>query len=128
MAPERFDGRVDPRSDVFSLGLTLYEMVTLQPAFTASGRAQMVERMLREQPPRPRKLDGRIPADLETLILKAIAKEPERRYQTAASELADDLTASSSPTGRFWRGGRAGRNDRAAGVAATPRWPPCPRP
>ncbi len=90
MAPERFQGRADPRSDVFSLGLTLYEMVTLRPAFPAAGRAQLIERMLHAEPPRPRQLDGRIPRDLETIILKAIAKEPGRRYQTAG-ELAADL-------------------------------------
>jgi serine/threonine protein kinase/WD40 repeat protein len=89
-APERFQGRDDARSDVFSLGLTLYEMVTLRPAFAASGRAQLLERLLREQPRRPRKLDVHVPQDLETLILKAIAKEPGQRYQSA-NELADDL-------------------------------------
>ncbi len=90
MAPERFQGRADPRSDVFSLGLTLYEMATLRPAFAAAGRAQLIERMLHTEPPRPRQLDGQVPRDLETIILKAIAKEPGRRYQTA-SELAEDL-------------------------------------
>ena len=90
MAPERFQGQADPRSDVYSLGLTLYEMVTLRPAFAAAERAQLIERMLHAEPPRPRQIDGRIPRDLETLILKAIAREPARRYQTAM-ELAADL-------------------------------------
>jgi len=90
MAPERFQGQADPRSDVFSLGLTLYELVTLRPAFSSAERGQLIERMLHAEPPRPRQLDGRIPRDLETLILKAIAKEPARRYQTAG-ELAADL-------------------------------------
>jgi serine/threonine protein kinase/WD40 repeat protein len=90
MAPERFQGQADPRSDVFSLGLTLYEMVTLRPAFAAAERAPLIEKMLHSEPPRPRQLDGRIPRDLETIILKAISKEPARRYQTAA-DLAADL-------------------------------------
>lgn len=90
MAPERFQGQADPRSDVFSLGLTLYEMVALQPAFAAAERAQLIERMLRAEPPRPRRFEGQIPRDLETVILKAIAKEPGRRYQTAG-DLAADL-------------------------------------
>jgi eukaryotic-like serine/threonine-protein kinase len=90
MAPERFQGLADSRSDVFSLGLTLYEMVTLHPAFEVDGRAQLIHQMLHSEPPRPRQLDGRIPRDLETVILKAIAKEPSRRYQTAR-ELAADL-------------------------------------
>ena len=90
MAPERFQGQADMRSDVFSLGLTLYEMVTLRPAFSAALGAPLIERMLYAEPPRPRQLDGRVPRDLETIILKAIAKEPNRRYQTAA-DLAADL-------------------------------------
>ncbi len=90
MAPERFQGQADRRSDVFSLGLTLYEMVTLQPAFEYDERAQLIERMLHSDPPRPRQLDRRIPRDLETAILKAIAKEPGRRYLTAG-EMAADL-------------------------------------
>jgi WD40 repeat protein len=90
MAPERFEGRADVRSDVFGLGLTLYEMTTLQPAFTASQRPQLIEKVLHEEPPRPRKVDPHVPRDLETIILKAIAKEPEQRYSTAAA-LAEDL-------------------------------------
>ena len=90
MAPERFQGQADPRSDVYSLGLTLYEMATLRPAFDAAGRVQLIERMLRAEPLRPRQLVPHVPRDLETLILKAIAREPARRYQTAG-ELAEDL-------------------------------------
>ena len=90
MAPERFRGQSDPRSDVFSLGLTLYEMATLRPAYAAAERAQLIARMLNEEPPRPRSIDRRIPRDLETVILKAIAREPGQRYQTAGA-LAEDL-------------------------------------
>ncbi len=90
MAPERFLGRSDPRSDVYALGLTLYEMLTLRAAFAASDRARLVERVQREDPPRPRKLDPHIPRDLETIVLKAIAKEPGRRYATATA-MAEDL-------------------------------------
>jgi serine/threonine protein kinase/formylglycine-generating enzyme required for sulfatase activity len=90
MAPERFRGEADARSDVYSLGLTLYEMVTLRPAFAAVERAPLIERMIHAEPTRPRELDGRLPRDLETIILKAIAKEPARRYQTSA-DLAADL-------------------------------------
>jgi serine/threonine protein kinase/WD40 repeat protein len=90
MAPERFQGRSDPRSDVYSLGLTLYEMMTLRPAFAASDRARLVERVQHEEPPRPRKIDASLPHDLETIVLKATAKEPGRRYATATA-MADDL-------------------------------------
>ncbi|MDR3638692.1 MAG: protein kinase [Isosphaeraceae bacterium] len=90
MAPERFRGRADRRSDVYGLGLTLYEMLTLQSPFGTGDRARLTERILQSEPPRPRRVDPRIPRDLETIVLKAIAKEPGRRYDNA-SALADDL-------------------------------------
>ena len=90
MAPERFQGQADARSDVYALGLTLYEMLTLEPAFAADERARLIDKILHEEPSKPRQLDPRIPRDLETIALKAIAKEPSDRYPTA-SELAEDL-------------------------------------
>jgi WD40 repeat protein/serine/threonine protein kinase len=90
MAPERFQGQADIRGDVYGLGVTLYEMLTLRPVFADTIRAQLVERILSDDPPRPRKLDSRIPRDLETIVLKAIAKEPKKRYPHAA-ELGADL-------------------------------------
>src|SRR5262249_33278823 len=96
MAPERFGGWSDPRSDVYGLGVTLYELLTLHPAFVESDRHRLIEQVTHEDPARPRKTDRLIPRDLETIVLKAIAKEPGRRYQTAA-ELAGDL-------GRFLAG------------------------
>jgi serine/threonine protein kinase/WD40 repeat protein/tetratricopeptide (TPR) repeat protein len=90
MAPERFTGWSDPRSDVYGLGITVYEMLTLCPAFDESNRARLIERITQDDPPPLRKMDHSIPRDLETIVLKAIAKEPTRRYRTAA-ELADDL-------------------------------------
>jgi len=90
MAPERFKGHADPRSDVYALGLTLYEMMTLRPAYDSTDRARLIDRITRESPPAPRKVDSRIPRDLETVVLKAIAREPGARYASAAA-LADDL-------------------------------------
>jgi serine/threonine protein kinase/Tfp pilus assembly protein PilF len=90
MAPERLEGRSDASSDVYSLGLTLYELLTTQPAFEDVNRARLIERLAHEEPKPPRKLDSRIARDLETVVLKAIAKEPSRRYATAG-ELAGDL-------------------------------------
>ena len=84
MAPERFQGASDPRSDIYGLGITLYEMLTLRPAFDDSDRAKLIERVTNADPPRPRQLDPMIPRDLETIVLKAIAKERSDRYQTAA--------------------------------------------
>jgi serine/threonine protein kinase/WD40 repeat protein len=90
MAPERLRGVSDPRGDVYSLGLTLYEMLTLRPAFTDTDRPRLIERIAREEPPRPRQIDRRIPRDLETIVLKATAKEPAARYASAGT-LAEDL-------------------------------------
>jgi WD40 repeat protein/tetratricopeptide (TPR) repeat protein len=90
MAPERFKGLSDARSDIYSLGLTLYEMLALRPAFAESDRNKLIRQVTHEEPPRPRKLDAAVPADLETIVLKAMAKEPAHRYGSAA-ELAADL-------------------------------------
>ncbi len=90
MAPERFSGRCDARSDVYSLGLTLYELVALKPAFEASDRHRLMERVLHEEPERLKKLAPRVPRDLETIVAKATAREPAARYATAGA-LAEDL-------------------------------------
>jgi serine/threonine protein kinase len=90
LAPERLQGKSDPRGDVYSLGITLYELLSLRPAFADSDRARLMQRVAQEDPPRPRKLDRRIPRDLETIVLKATDKEPAHRYRTAA-DMADDL-------------------------------------
>jgi serine/threonine-protein kinase len=90
MAPERLQGQGDARADVYSLGVTLYELLTLRPAFDASNRLRLMQQLTREEPPRLRQLDSRIPRDLETVVLKASAKEPAARYPSAAA-LAEDL-------------------------------------
>jgi eukaryotic-like serine/threonine-protein kinase len=90
MAPERFRGVGDARGDIYALGLTIYELLTLRPAFKASDRLRLIEQIKQEEPVRPRSLDPRIPRDLETIVLKATDKEPARRYASAAA-LAEDL-------------------------------------
>jgi WD40 repeat protein/serine/threonine protein kinase len=90
MAPERFQGQADVRSDLYALGLALYELLTLRPAFDDADRNKLLARVLHEQPPRPRKLNPAVPRDLETIVLKATAREPVERYQTPA-EMAEDL-------------------------------------
>src|SRR5262249_40914001 len=79
MAPERFRGWSDPRSDVYSLGLTLYEMLLLNPAFRAADRPRLIHQVLHTEPLRPRRVDRNVPRDLETIVLKAIEKEPGQR-------------------------------------------------
>ena len=90
MAPERFQGEADGRSDVYGLGLTLYELCTLKCAFEQTDRAALFHEVQNRRPVAPRKLDDKIPADLETIILKSIEPSPDRRYQSA-KELSDDL-------------------------------------
>lgn len=90
MSPEQFEGRADCRSDVYNLGLTLYELLTLRPAFDESSHHRLLKQVSEGNPPRPRSINGAIPRDLETIVLKAIAHAPANRYQTAG-EMADDL-------------------------------------
>jgi hypothetical protein len=90
MAPERFNGQGDLRSDVYSLGLTLYELLALRPAFDEADRNKLVKQVMHDEPVRPRKLNPAVPRDLETVVLKAIARDPAHRYQTPA-EMAEDL-------------------------------------
>jgi eukaryotic-like serine/threonine-protein kinase len=93
MSPEQTTARhgvVDHRADLYSLGATLYELLTLVPAFDAPDRGALLRQIADEEPPAPRQRNRAIPVDLETIVLKAMAKEPHRRYATA-KELADDL-------------------------------------
>jgi serine/threonine protein kinase/WD40 repeat protein len=90
MPPEAFDGKADVRSDVYGLGITLYEMLALQPAFGQIDRNKLVKAVTTSAPARLRLLRPSVPRDLETIVHKAIEREPGRRYRTAA-ELAADL-------------------------------------
>jgi serine/threonine protein kinase len=80
---------LDHRTDVYSLGATLYELLTQEPACGGNSREEVL-RQLSEEPRPPRRLNRAIPAELETIVLKALAREPAERYATA-QELADDL-------------------------------------
>ncbi len=93
MSPEQAAGQhalVDQRTDVYALGATLYELLTLQAAFLGEDRFQVLQAIEQREPPAPRSINSAIPADLETIVLESMAKSRDQRYPTAQA-LADDL-------------------------------------
>jgi eukaryotic-like serine/threonine-protein kinase len=97
MSPEQAASRpADRRSDVYGLGATLYELVTGRPPFLAASAIDTLRQVIEADPAPPRLLNRKVPPDLQTLCLTCLAKEPERRYQTA--------TALSEELGRFLAG------------------------
>jgi serine/threonine protein kinase len=93
MSPEQAGGQrvlIDHRTDVYSLGATLYELLTLRPIFAGKDRQALLHQILHEEPRPPRSVDRSVPAELETIVLKAVAKTPAERY-ASARDFADDL-------------------------------------
>src|SRR6185436_14557416 len=91
MSPEQARGqRVDARSDIFSLGMVIYEMVAGRSPFIGETNSDIVASILKEEPPRLGDLLPQIPAELERIVNRALTKDKEQRYQTA-SEVLDDL-------------------------------------
>ncbi len=78
---------VDQRTDVYALGATLYELVVLRPAFDGRDHQELLRQITLEEPIPPRRLNRAIPRDLETIVLKAMAKDPSKRYATAKGAL-----------------------------------------
>jgi tetratricopeptide (TPR) repeat protein len=93
MSPEQALAKrvlIDHRTDIYSLGVTLYELLTLEPAFAGHDRQELLGRIAFEEPRPLRRLNKSISAELETIVLKTMEKNPAERY-TTAQELADDL-------------------------------------
>ncbi len=93
MSPEQASARrglVDHRTDIYSLGATLYELLTLEPVCRGADHRELLQQLLHEEPLPPRRLCPNMPRDLETILLKSLGKRVEERYATA-QELADDL-------------------------------------
>ncbi len=119
MSPEQANtGAIDGRSDIYSLGATLYELLTFRPPFEGKTAAELINQIASRDPATIRSFDKRVPRDLETIVLKSLNKRVQDRYPTAA-EFADDLerflnhepvrARRIGPLGRAWRAARRNR-------------------
>ncbi|HKE00585.1 MAG TPA: FG-GAP-like repeat-containing protein, partial [Planctomycetota bacterium] len=127
LAPEQLHGpaeAIDARVDVYALGVTLYELVTLRRPFEGDTAAAILARIASDEPPRPTRLRAGVPRDLETIVLKAIEKDLARRY-ASADAFADDLRAflefrpiQAKPPSLVARAGKLARRNRTASAAA----------
>jgi len=128
MSPEQARiGPIDGRSDLYSLGATLYELLTLRPPFDGRSAAELVGQIATQEPVAPRRVDPRVPRDLETIVLKLLGKRPSDRYDSSG-HLAEDLTRflnyepvrarRVSLPGRLWRFARRHPGITAVSVTA----------
>ena len=112
MAPERFEGVSNRGGDLYALGATLYELVTLKPAFDGTDQLRLIHRIVNDPPVSPRLIDPRVPRDLETIVMKTLAKNPKDRFGRA-QDLTEELrkfvdgvpirSRRISPLERSWR-------------------------
>ncbi len=126
MAPERLKGEVDTRTDIYALGLTLYELLTFRPALDEHDRGRLLQSIVESEPTSPSVVKRWIPRDLDTIVMKAMSKEPDRRYASAQAMAADldrfllGKAVNARPISSLGRGWRWCRRNRVVtGLAAT---------
>ena len=128
-SPEQlWSAKLDRRADVYSLGASLHELLTLRPIFSVTEDTptpELMNRISQAEPQRPRRLNPRVPNDLEAIVLKCLEKAPERRYGTAAELAADlarwqngDPVIAQRPTLRYLLGKKLRRNPLVAVLLA----------
>jgi len=124
-APEQLQGRCHARSDVYSLGATLYELLSGQPPFDAENRGSLIRLIIETEPRMLHRVAPAVPRDLATVVHKAMAKEPARRYPTAAALAADlrrflgDEPVQARPVSTFGRSARWARRHPAIASLST---------
>ncbi|MEW4453354.1 serine/threonine-protein kinase [Bremerella sp. JC817] len=126
MAPEQLEGRATTQTDIYGLGLTLYELLTLRPAFARSDQCSvLLKQKTYSAPPTPRSINPQIPDDLQTIVLKAISPDPRHRYASAheleedLQRYLDDIPIKARPTSAWEHGRRwCRRNPAIASLAA----------
>ncbi len=139
LAPEQVSGgKIDGRTDVYALGAVLYEMLTGEPPFQGHSLAAVISQRLASDPPPPSQLDPAIPPAVDEALLRALARDPDERFQTAAElrdalrRLADGVPSGSTETVRILRRPASGyrarvRKENGAGLPGTaglgPGWP-----
>jgi serine/threonine protein kinase/beta-lactam-binding protein with PASTA domain len=131
LSPEQARGeRVDARSDLYSAGCLLYELLTGRPPFTGDSPVAIAYQHVRENPVPPSRVDPDVPSWADAIVLKAMAKSPDDRYQTAADMRADlqraasGMPVSAAPPTRFDNYPRTQRMGNSAMMAGTTQIPP----
>ncbi|HEV2846037.1 MAG TPA: serine/threonine-protein kinase, partial [Thermoanaerobaculia bacterium] len=125
ISPEQAQGRpLDRRTDVYSLGVVLYELLAGAPPFTGGNLARILVRVVQEDPKPLRQIDPAVPQDLETVIAKCLEKDPERRY-ASGRDLAEDLDrfldgepVQARPASWFYRAGKRLRKNRPLAIVS----------
>jgi serine/threonine protein kinase len=121
MSPEQALGQpVDARTDIYSLGAVMYEMLTGCKPFTSNDDIRLLQQIAHKNPPAPHSVDPNIPVSLSHIVMKAMSKRPEKRYQTA-EEMAKDIKRFILSEKRVKRDQRHAVPEKSAAHAVTRR-------